>query len=154
MTEEKEHLNSEEYEKVGEMLLSLVAECPHRPKSIFDVPSGNGLLLDDTYDGLGIFVLTDGGRLKKKNVLGGYEAVINIRIVYQSKADSNPKRGNAQEIVNDITDWLGKIKNFPKLKNGMVITKFETVGVRAARYDATKDGYIAYGSEFVMEYRR
>ena len=152
MTEEKERLSKTEYDKVGEMLLELIAECPHVPQSVKNVPQGQGILIDSTGTGLGLFILTDGGRIKKRNVLGGFEAVINMQIAYQSKADTNSKRINAQETVNKITGWLGDLQSLPKLTGDRTITKFEASGARAARSDTTNDGYVMYASDVVMEY--
>ena len=61
MTEEKERLSKTEYDKVGEMLLELIAECPHVPQSVKNVPQGQGILIDSTGSGIGLFILTDGG---------------------------------------------------------------------------------------------
>lgn len=153
MVEEiKERLSKTEYDKVGEMLLELIAECPYVPKSVENVPQGMGILIDSTGTGLGIFILTDGGRVKKRNVLGGFEAVINMQIAYQSKADTNAKRINAQETVNKITEWLGDLKNLPKLTGGRTITKFESSGSYSSRDSTTQDGYVAFVADVVMEY--
>ncbi|MBD5554056.1 MAG: hypothetical protein HDQ95_01560 [Roseburia sp.] len=141
-----------EYDKVGEMLLELIAECPHVPQSVKNVPQGMGILIDSTGTGLGIFILTDGGRVKKRNVIGGFEAVINMQIAYQSKADTNSKRINAQETANKITGWLGDLENLPKLTGNRTITKFEASGSYASRDSTTQDGYVAFAADVVMEY--
>ena len=152
MTEEKERLSKTEYDKVGEMLLELIAECPHVPQSVKNVPQGQGILIDSIGTGLGLFILTDGGRVKKRNVLGGFEAVVNMQIVYQSKSDTNSKRINAQDTVDKITGWLGDLENLPKLTDNRTITKFDSSGARSSRSDTTSDGYVKYASDVVMEY--
>lgn len=153
MAEEvKEKLSKSEYDKVGEMLLELIAECPHVPQAVRNVPHGMGILIDSTSTGLGLFILTDGGRVKKRNVLGGFEAVINMQIAYQSKADTNSKRINAQETVNKITGWLGDLENLPKLTGNRTITKFDSSGAYASRETTTQDGYVAFVADVVMEY--
>lgn len=154
MNEEKERLSKTEYDKVGEMLLELIAECPYVPESVKNVPQGMGILIDSTGEGMGLFILTDGGRVKKRNVLGGFEAVINMQIAYQSKADTNLKRINAQETVNKITGWLGDLENLPKLTGKRVITKFEASGSYSSRETTTQDGYVAFVANVAMEYRR
>lgn len=151
MTEEKESLSKTEYDKVGEMLLELIAECPHVPQAVRNVPQGAGILFDRTGAELGLFILTDGGR-KKNNVIGGYSATIRMEIAYQSKADTNSKRFNAQDTTNKIAEWISDLNNFPKMTNGIVINKFEASGSQATIYSTTKDGYIAYAANVVMEY--
>lgn len=149
--ESKERLSKTEYDKVGEMLLELVNDCPYTPQSVKN-QNPPKILIDSTGTGLGIFILTDGGRVKKRNVLGGFEAVINMQIAYQSTADTNAKRINAQETVNSITGWFGNLENIPKLTGGRTITKFDASGSYASRDDATQDGYVVFAADVTMEY--
>lgn len=148
----KERLSKTEYDKVGEMLLELIAECPFIPADLKD--DSYGILYDSTSDGKGIFILTDGGKVIKRNVLGGFTAAINMQIAYQSAIKTNPQRINAQETVNQITGWLGDLENLPKLTKGRTITKFEASGSYASRDDTTPDGYVVYASNISMEYKR
>lgn len=154
MTEEKERLSKTEYDKVGEMLLELIAECPYVPQAVRNVPQGMGILIDSTGTGLGLFILTDGGRVKQRYISGSFVAAINMQIAYQSKADTNSKRINAQETVNKITGWLGDLDNLPKLTGNRTITKFDSSGAYASRETTTQDGYVAFVADVTMEYMK
>ena len=145
----KERLSKTEYDKVGEMLLELIAECPYVPEAVKNMQSS--ILYDEIGSGKGIFILTDGGRRKKKYVSGTIIAELNMRISYQSAIKTNAQRINAQETANNIVDWLCDLENLPQLTKGRKITKFEASPISAVRYDATKDGYIAYTSNVIME---
>ena len=148
----KERLSKTEYDKVGEMLLELIAECPHVPEVLKNDPYG--ILYDDIGTGKGIFILTDGGRVKKKYVSGTIIATINMQVAYQSAIKTNPQRINAQETVNSITGWLGDLENLPKLTDGRTITKFEASGSYASRDNTTQDGYVVFVADVVMEYEK
>ena len=60
----KERLSKTEYDKVGEMLLELINDCPYTPSDLKG--KAGGILYDEIGDGKGVFILTDGGRRKKK----------------------------------------------------------------------------------------
>ena len=59
----KERLSKTEYDKVGEMLLELIAECPYTPSDLKG--KAGGILYDEIGDSKGVFILTDGGRREK-----------------------------------------------------------------------------------------
>lgn len=145
----KERLSKTEYDKVGEMLLELIAECPYTPSDLKG--KAGGILYDEIGDSKGVFILTDGGIRKKKYVSGTIIAVLNMRISYQSAPKTNPQRINAQEVANNIVDWLCDLENLPDLTNDRKIIKFDASPISAFRYESTKDGYIAYTSNVVME---
>ncbi len=150
MAEEiKERLSKKEYEKVGEMLLELIAECPHIPKELLEK---SRILYDYTDDEEGIFILTDGGKVKKKNVLGGFTAVLGMQIAYQSFPTTNMQRINAQHTVNQIAEWLGDIENLPKLTGNRVITKFDSSGSFPSKDDAGEDKSVVFAANAEMEY--
>lgn len=152
MSEEtKERLSKTEYEKVGEMLLELIAECPFVPEELLQ----NGrILYDDTDSEAGIFILTDGGRIKKKYVSGTFIAAINIRIIFQGFPTTNIQRINAQNTVDGIKEWFDNIKTPPKLTGGRTITKFEASGSYPAREDAEENKSVAFMADVAMEYQK
>lgn len=149
LEENKERLSKTEYDKIGDMLLELMAECPHVPKSLKNVKGG--ILYDEIGSGACVFILTDGGRRKERFISGTLIAEINMRIAYQSKPDGNGARIYAQEITNKIVDWFCDLENLPKLANGMKITKFDASPVSASRGETTKDGYVPYVSYVTMD---
>ena len=145
----KERLSKTEYDKVGEMLLELIAECPYTPSDLKG--KAGGILYDEIGESKGVFILTDGGRREKKYISGTIIAVLNMRISYQSAPKTNPQRINAQEIANNIVDWLCDLENLPELTKDRKIIRFDASPISAVRYDSTKDGYIAYTSSVIME---
>lgn len=149
LEENKERLSKTEYDKIGDMLLELMAECPHVPKSLKNVKGG--ILYDEIGAGLCVFILTDGGRRKKKCINGTLIAELNMRIAYQSKPDGNGTRIDAQEIANKMVDWFCDLENLPQLTNGTIITKFDASPVSSSRGETTKDGYVPYVSYVTME---
>lgn len=149
LEENKERLSKTEYDKIGDMLLELMKECPHTPNRLKNLKGG--ILYDEIGAGECVFALTDGGRRKKKYVSGTLIAELNMRIAYQSKPDGNGTRIDAQEIANKIVDWFCDLENLPKLTKGRKITKFEASPILPSRYDTTKDGYVAYASNVAME---
>ena len=152
MSEEiKERLSKTEYDKVGDMLLELIAECPYIPADILEK---DRILYDYADTEKGIFILTDGGRIKKRNVLGGFTAALGIQIAYQSFPKTNLQRINAQHTVDQIAGWLGDIKNLPKLTDNRVITKFDMSGSFPTKDDAGTDGSVVFAVNAEMEYRK
>lgn len=149
MAEKIEVLNKKEYDTIGKMLIELMEECPYVPESLKD--SVTGIMYDNVGSEKGIFILTDGGRRKKKYVSGTLIAEVNMRISYQTAATSDNLRINAQETVNKIINWLSDLANLPKLTGGRKITKFEAFPFSAVRYETTKDGYVAYTAPVIME---
>lgn len=149
LEENKERLSKTEYDKIGDMLLELMAECPHVPKSLKNVKGG--ILYDEIGAGMCVFVLTDSGRRKEKYISGTLIAELNMRIAYQIKPSGNGDRIDAQEITNKIVEWFCDLENLPKLADGTKITKFEASPISSFRYDTTKDGYVAYASNVAIE---
>ena len=115
----KERLSKTEYDKVGEMLLELIAECPYIPKDA-------KIKYNALEVGKCVSISTARGNIKKRNVLGGFTAELVIRIMYQSFPKTNAQMINAQAVVDDIAGWLEDIQNLPSMTGNRTITKITT----------------------------
>lgn len=150
MTEEKERLSKTEYKKVGEMLLELIGECPHIPE---DIISNDRILYNDTDDDRGIFILTNGGGIKDRDIIGGFTATLNIQIAYQSFPTTNMQRINAQNVVDKIMQWLSDVENLPSLSTGKIIDI--TASSSFAVKEGTKeDKSTIFAADAVMECKK
>lgn len=146
MSEPLELLSKTEYNTIGEMLLTLIAECPYIPE---------GLTLQyqniQTGESIGVFTLP-GARYLKKNVMGGFTAQINFQVAYKSFPSTNGARIKSQSVVDSIMDWLEKVDELPGLSGGRTITKI-TASNSVAYTDATgEDKSITFAADAVMEY--
>lgn len=146
MAEEiKERLSKTEYDKVGEMLLELIAECPHIPKDA-------KIKYNSKDVGKCLYIITAGGSIKKRNVLGGFTAELTIQIAYQSFPQGNGQMINAQAVVDDITGWLEDIQNLPRLTGSRTITKITASGSFPDVEEVEGDKSTVFAANVVMEY--
>ncbi len=146
MSEEiKERLSKTEYDKVGEMLLELVAECPYIPKDAKVKYNSKDV-------GKCVYIITAGGSIKKRNVLGGFTAELTIQIAYQSFPQGNGQMINAQAVVDNITGWLEDIQNLPRLTGSRTITKITAGGSFPDVEEVEGDKSTVFASNVVMEY--
>ena len=146
----KERLSKTEYDKVGEMLLELIAECPYVPRDILEK---GRILYQDRDIEKGIFILADDGGIKDRDILGGFTAVLNIQIAYQSFPTTNAQRINAQDTVDKIMRWLSDVENLPKLSTGKIID-IESSGTFSAKDDAGADKSVVFVGNAKMECRK
>ena len=141
----KERLSKTEYDKVGEMLLELIAECPYIPKDA-------KIKYNALEVGKCVSISTVGGNIKKRNVLGGFTAELVIRIMYQSFPKTNAQMINAQAVVDDIAGWLEDIQNLPSMTGNRTITKITTGGSFSDVIEVEGDKSTVYAADAVMEY--
>lgn len=141
----KERLSKTEYDKVGEMLLELIAECPYIPKDA-------KIRYNALEVGKCVSISTAGGSIKKRNVLGGFTAELVIRIMYQSFPKTNAQMINAQAVVDDIAGWLEDIQNLPSMTGNRTITKITTSGSFSDVIEVEGDKSTVYATDAVMEY--
>lgn len=146
MNDQIELLSATEYSTVAEALLKLVRQYPRQMgdpniKAEFDALG--------TKTSLAIFIV--GGRIKKRNVLGGFTAEVNFSIAYKSSPTSSDQRIDRQEFVGEIVKWLENVKDLPRLTNNRTITKITTVGV-PYKSDVDDKGNETYAADAVMEY--
>ena len=106
----KERLSKTEYDKVGEMLLELIAECPYIPKDA-------KIKYNALEVGKCVSISTAGGNIKKRNVLGGFTAELVIRIMYQSFPKTNAQMINAQAVVDDIAGGYSESSQYDRKQN-------------------------------------
>lgn len=144
LEENKERLSKTEYDKIGDMLLELMGDCPYIPKDA-------KIKYNALEVGKCVAIIAVGDGTKKPDVTGGYSAKLTLRIWYQSFASTNGEMIDAQAVVENIVNWLDGIKKFPKLANDWMITKI-TAGVGLPEIVEAKDKTIVYGSNVVMEY--
>lgn len=117
----KERLSKTEYDKVGEMLLELIAECPYIPADLKGKAGGIQYQSMGTEKCIGILTLP-GAKYVKRYVSGSFVAQISFQIAYKSSPTSNKQRIDAQAVVDNIMDWLEDIENLPSLSGGRTIT--------------------------------
>lgn len=145
LEENKERLSKTEYDKIGDMLLELMGDCPYIPKDA--KIKYNALEVGKC---VGIIAVGDG--TKKPYVTGGFSAKLTLRIMYQSFPQGNGAMIDAQAVVENIVSWMDGLKSFPKLTNGRTIIKI-TAGVGLPEILESKgDNAIVYSSNVVMEY--
>lgn len=148
MSEEiKERLSKTEYDKVGEMLLELIAECPFIPKDAKVKYNSKDV-------GKCVYIITAGGGIKKWDIAGGFTADLNIQLAYQSFPTGNGQMINAQFVLDNIAGWLEDVENLPKLTGNRKITKFTTSDSFSAVEEVEGDKATVYVSNVVMEYRK
>lgn len=143
----KERLSKTEYDKVGEMLLELIAECPYIPKDAKVKYNSKDV-------GKCVYIITAGGGIKKWDITGGFTAELNIQVAYQSFPQGNGQMINAQAIVDNITGWMEDIENLPRLTKNRTITKITAGGTFPDVEEVEGDKATVYVSNVVMEYRK
>lgn len=144
----KERLSKTEYDKVGEMLLELIAECPFIPADLQGTPN---IFYQSMGTGKCIGILTlPGAKYVKKNVLGGFTAQVGFRVAYKSSPKNNLQTINAQSVVDDIMGWLEDTDNLPNLSNGRTITKI--TASNSFLDDVGDDKSTVFSADAVMEY--
>ena len=147
MTEEKERLSKTEYDKVGEMLLELIAECPY-------IPEDAQIRYQQKDIGKCIYIITAGGSIKKRNVLGGFTAELIIQIANQSFPKTNAQIVNAQSVVDNIVGWLEDVKNLPSLTKDRKFTKITASPSFSDLEEVGVDKSIVFASNITMEYEK
>ena len=141
----KERLSKTEYDKVGDMLLELIEECPF-------IPEGTKIKYNALETGKCISISTAGGSIKKRNVLGGFTAEMAIQIAYQSFPQGNGEMINAQAVVDNITSWMEDIQNLPRMTGNRTITKITAGGSFSDVIEVEGDKSTVYAANVVMEY--
>ena len=147
----KERLSKTEYDKVGEMLLELIAECPFVPKDLKD--RAGGILYQDRGTDKCICILTNGGGIKDRDIIGGFTATLNIQIAYKSFPTSNKQRIDSQDVVDKIMWWLSNLDNLPSLSTGKIID-IESSESFAAKEEVENDKSVIFAANAVMECKR
>lgn len=143
----KERLSKTEYNKVGEMLLELIAECPFIPKDAKVKYNSKDV-------GKCVYIITAGGGIKKWDIAGGFTAELNIQIAYQSFPTGNGQMINAQAVLDDIASWLEDVEKLPKLTGNRKITEFTKGDSFSAVEEVEGDKATVYVSNVVMEYQK
>lgn len=146
----KESISSQEYEKVGQMLLELVSECPYVPENIKNKPGG--IQFQNKGTETGVFILANSGNIKSRNVLGGFTATLNIQVAYQSFPTTNMQRINAQDVVDKIMGWLEEVKELPQLTGNRTITSITASSSFAVVEDVGEDKSTVFVADAVLEY--
>lgn len=145
MSEKIELLTATEYDTVEEALLELVRQSLGQTD------------INAEYDALGanksLAVFVAGGRVKKRDVLGGFTAEVNFSVGYKSHPRTSDQRLDSQELVGKIVKWLENTKDLPLLTDNRTITKITAVGL-PYKGEAEKDGSVTYYADAVMEYKK
>ncbi|MCM1219815.1 MAG: hypothetical protein NC548_35540 [Lachnospiraceae bacterium] len=152
MSEEiKERLSKTEYDKVGEMLLELINDCPHIPKDLQGKAGGIQYQSMGADKCIGILTLP-GAKYIHKNVLGGFTAQLSFQIAYKSNPTNNRGRIDAQAVVDNIMDWLEDVTHLPSLSGGRTITKITASSSFATVSEVEGDSSTIFVADAVMEY--
>lgn len=148
MSEEiKERLSKTEYDRIGDMLLELFGDCPYIPKDA-------KIKYNSKDVGKCVYIITAGGNIKSRNVLGGFTAELTIQVAYQSFPQGNGQMINAQAVVDNITGWLEDIQNLPKLTGNRTITKITAGGSFPGVEEVEGDKATVFAANVTMEYRK
>ena len=145
LEENKERLSKTEYDKIGDMLLELMGDCPYIPKDA-------KIKYNSKDVGKCVCIFTTGGNIKSKNVLGGFTAELTMQIAYKSSPQGNGAMIDAQDVLEKITGWLEDFKNMPRLTNDRTVTKITAGASFPAVEDVEGDNSTVYVSNVVMEY--
>lgn len=141
----KEPLSKTEEKRMGDVLLELVGACPFVPKDAKIKYNSKDI-------GKCVYIVTAGGSIKKRNVLGGFTAELTIQIAYQSFPQGNGQMINAQAVVDNITGWMENIQNFPWLTGNRTITKITAGGSFPDVEEVEGDKSTVFASNVIMEY--
>lgn len=141
----KERLSKTEYDKIGDMLLELMGDCPYIPKDA-------KIKYNSKDVGKCVCIFTTGGNIKSKNVLGGFTAELTMQIAYKSSPQGNGAMIDAQDVLEKITGWLRDFENFPRLTGGRKIIDIATGASFPTIDDVEGDNATVYASNVVMEY--
>lgn len=143
MNDQIELLSATEYSTVAEALLELVRKYPEKKG------------LTPEFDALGanksLAVFPVSGRIKKRNVLGGFTAELTFSVGYKGYSKTSDQRIDQQEFVGEIVKWLENVKDLPRLTGNRTITKITAVGI-PYKGEVEKDGSVTYYADAVMEY--
>ena len=146
MSEEiKEPIPKSEGLKIGDMLLELIEKCPY-------IPGGAKIKYNSKDVGKCVYVITAGGSITKRNVLGGFTAELTIQIAYQSFPQGNDEMIDAQAVVDDITGWLDDVQNLPDLKGNRKVTRITSGGSFSDVEEVEGDKSTVFAANVVMEY--
>lgn len=150
LKEREERLSKTEYDKIGDMLLELMGDCPYIPKD----SKGQKIKIKYNSKDVGkcVCIFTTGGNIKSKNVLGGFTAELTMQIAYKSSPQGNGAMIDAQNVLEKITGWLRDFENFPRLTGGRKITDITTGASFPTIDDVEGDNATVYASNVVMEY--
>lgn len=147
----KEQLSKTEYDKVGEMLLELIAECPYIPADLKG--KAGGILYQAIGAEKSISIITlPGGNIKNKNVWGEFTAELPIQIAYKSFPTSNKQRIDAQNVVDKIMEWLDDVENLPRLSGGRKVTQIISSPTFSSIDDVEGDKSTVFVANATMEY--
>ena len=145
--EYKEKLSKTEYDRIGDMLLELFADCPY-------IPTDAKIKYNSKDVGKCVYIMTAGGSIKSRDVIGGFTAELAIQVAYQSFPTGNGQMITAQNVVDNITSWLEDIDNFPKLTGNRKITKITAEPSFSTVEQVENDTATVYVANVVMEYRK
>ncbi len=144
-------LSTTEYEKIGEMLLELIADCPCLPAEIKENPAGLQYQSMGTGKCVGILTLP-GAKYIGRDVTGGFTAQVNFRITCKGYSTDNHRRMEGQAVVDNILSWLEELENLPRLTGDRKITKITASGSYAGTDEADSDKSAVFMADAVMEY--
>ncbi len=148
MSEEiKERLSKTEYDRIGDMLLELFGDCPYIPKDA-------KIKYNSKDVGKCVYIITAGGIIKNRDIIGSFTAELTIQVAYQSFPQGNGQMINAQAVVDNITSWLEDIENLPDLTNNRTLTKITAAPSFSTVDEVGDDKATVYASNVVVEYRK
>ncbi len=146
----KERLSKTEYDKVGEMLLELIAECPYIPADLKGKTGGIQYQSMGTDKCIGILTLP-GAKYVKKYVSGSFVAQVSFQIAYKSSPTNNKGRIDAQAVVDNIMEDIEKL---PSLSGGRKITKITASSSFATVDEVSGDKQTVFVANAEMRYEK
>jgi len=145
---EYQQLNDVDATTIEEALLKLVSKWSGLPfKS-----SSNNILWGNVGTGacIGLFAL-QGAIYKSKYISGSYVGLFPFRIVYKCAPGNNKQRIEAEQLINNLADYLKGYTGVLKGDSHINVQKFDKTSP-SFKIDASNDGYEQYTCTMQVEY--
>lgn len=140
----KEPLSRKESEKIGNVILELVAGCPFIPRDAKVKYNAKDI-------GKCFYVMTTGGIVKKRSVTGAYVAELMMQIAYQSFPRDNEEVINAQAVVDSVATWMEGV-DLPMVTGDRTITKVTAGSSFPSVEEVSGDTATTFATDVVLEY--
>lgn len=146
MSEEIKPLSLKEYDALGRGLFEKISQCATLPTGVkLDYQSIEGI------NHIG-FLTVPGGKYLKEYVTGGFEAQLPFQILYKTGATGNAQLLKAEELVNEIADYLEENPDM-SLSDGREVVKISMDSV-TYRSKTEEDGSKVFVRNGTVRYEK
>lgn len=109
-----------EQDQISRMLLVWVNQFPDKP-----VPTINYEFLKDGEPSMALSTIQAAVKLRSY-ITGGYQAQYQFKVIYRVQPSTNNDRLKADELLDNLGDWVTGRKDLPDLGAGIKCTKVES----------------------------